>query len=162
MRFCPTGLVGSVDTDRFRFASPVLRATTTNQMAEGSTPYRYITSNSGVRAGLPIIEGTRIGVHDVIGLLQNGDMAENVAPRVSRAEGRRVEPSCVPMSVMIQFLTIGLRNFTVLLLLVANVRTAESEETLANGLVLPREWPPRLADFPTSVEKDPVKSILPI
>ena len=33
---------------------------------------------------------------------------------------------------------------------------ADGGETLYNGIVLPAEWPPRLADFPTSVEKDPV------
>jgi len=33
---------------------------------------------------------------------------------------------------------------------------ADAGETLYNGIVLPRERPPRLADFPTSVEKDPV------
>lgn len=33
---------------------------------------------------------------------------------------------------------------------------AEAGETLYNGIVLPRPWPPRLADFPTSVEKDPI------
>lgn len=36
------------------------------------------------------------------------------------------------------------------------IQAAESVETLYNGIVLPREWPPRLSDFPTSVEKDPV------
>ncbi|MBI4326813.1 MAG: DUF433 domain-containing protein [Chloroflexi bacterium] len=35
--------------------------------------YRYITAIPGVRSGHPIAEGTRIGVHDVIGLLQNGE-----------------------------------------------------------------------------------------
>src|ERR1700752_3631039 len=29
-------------------------------------------------------------------------------------------------------------------------------ETLYNGIELPSEWPPRLADFPTSVDGDPV------
>src|SRR5437867_1076166 len=36
------------------------------------------------------------------------------------------------------------------------IDAAEASETLYNGIVLPRKWPPRLADFPTSVEKDPV------
>src|SRR5262245_49969213 len=31
-----------------------------------------------------------------------------------------------------------------------------SGETLYNGIVLPSSWPPRLSDFPTSVEKNPV------
>jgi uncharacterized protein (DUF433 family) len=34
--------------------------------------YRYITRVPGVRSGHAIIEGTRIGVHNVIGLLQTG------------------------------------------------------------------------------------------
>ncbi len=36
------------------------------------------------------------------------------------------------------------------------VNAAAPGEVLYNGIVLPREWPPRLPDFPTSVEKDPV------
>ena len=39
---------------------------------------------------------------------------------------------------------------------VNGIDAADASETLYNGIVLPREWPPRLADFPTSVEKDPV------
>ena len=35
--------------------------------------YRYITRQPGVRSGHAIIEATRVGVHDVIGLLQNGE-----------------------------------------------------------------------------------------
>ena len=33
---------------------------------------------------------------------------------------------------------------------------ADQSAILYNGIVLPPEWPPRLGDFPTSVEKDPV------
>jgi uncharacterized protein (DUF433 family) len=47
-------------------------------MAEVSTGYRYITRESGVRAGHAIIEGTRIGVHDVIGLLQSGETVDSI------------------------------------------------------------------------------------
>ena len=47
-------------------------------MAEVSTGYRYITRKSDVRAGEAIIEGTRIGVHDVIGLLQNGETVDSI------------------------------------------------------------------------------------
>ena len=46
--------------------------------------------------------------------------------------------------------------FVVFLLLVYGIKAADTGDTLYNGIVLPREWPPRLADFPTSVEKDPV------
>jgi len=57
---------------------------------------------------------------------------------------------------MIRSLTLALRTFTVLLLLVASVRAAKSGETLYNGIVLASPWPPRLSDSPTSVEQDPV------
>ena len=43
--------------------------------------YRYITRVPGVRGGCPIIEGTRIGVHDVIGLLQTGETVDLIADR---------------------------------------------------------------------------------
>jgi hypothetical protein len=64
----------------------------------------------------------------------------------------------LPMSFMrIQkFPALARRAFSLFLLHVASARAAESGETLYNGIVLPREWPPRFADFPTSVEKDPV------
>ena len=38
--------------------------------------YRYLTSLPGVRSGRTIIEGTRIGVHDVVGLFVNGATVE--------------------------------------------------------------------------------------
>ena len=47
-------------------------------VAEG---YRYITRKPGVRGGNAIIEGTRIGVHDVIGLLQNGETVDTITVR---------------------------------------------------------------------------------
>ena len=47
-------------------------------MAEIAQGYRYITRAAGVRGGNAIIEGTRIGVHDVIGLLQNGETVESL------------------------------------------------------------------------------------
>jgi uncharacterized protein (DUF433 family) len=52
--------------------------------------YRYITRQPGVRAGNAIIQGTRVGVHDVIGLLQNGETVDSVVtrcfPNVTRAQ----------------------------------------------------------------------------
>ena len=33
-----------------------------------------------MRIGNPVVEGTRIGVHDVIGLLQNGETVETLTP----------------------------------------------------------------------------------
>ena len=47
-------------------------------MPEVATGYRYITRQPGVRAGDAIVEGTRIGVHDVIGLLQNGETVDSI------------------------------------------------------------------------------------
>jgi uncharacterized protein (DUF433 family) len=43
--------------------------------SEPRTPesYRYIVRSAGIRSGTPIVESTRIAVHDVIGLLQNGE-----------------------------------------------------------------------------------------
>ena len=52
--------------------------------------YVYITRESGVRGGNAIISGTRIGVHDVIGLLQNGETIETVVmqsfPTLTKAQ----------------------------------------------------------------------------
>jgi len=46
-----------------------------------ATAYRYITRQPGVRGGNAGVEGTRIGVHDVIGLLQNGETVDTVISR---------------------------------------------------------------------------------
>ena len=43
-----------------------------------------------------------------------------------------------------------------LFLVVGDSHAADRGETLHNGIVLPSPWPPRLPDFPTSVEKEPV------
>lgn len=43
--------------------------------------YRYLTRQPGVRGGHAIVEGTRIGVHDVVGLLQNGETVESIVAR---------------------------------------------------------------------------------
>lgn len=52
--------------------------------------YRHLTRIPGVRGGQTIIEGTRVGVHDVIGLLQNGETVDTVVtrcfPNVTRAQ----------------------------------------------------------------------------
>ncbi len=40
--------------------------------------YRYLVALPGVCSGRTIIEGTRIGVHDVVGLIVNGATAEDV------------------------------------------------------------------------------------
>lgn len=51
--------------------------------------YRYLTNLPGVRSGRTIIEGTRIGVHDVVALVINGagiDDACRSFPGVTRAQ----------------------------------------------------------------------------
>ena len=58
-------------------------------MIEIASTYRYIISTAGVRGGNARIEGTRIGVHDVVGLLQNGETVDSVTtcfPGVTRAQ----------------------------------------------------------------------------
>ena len=50
----------------------------------------YIVRSAGVRSGNAIVEGTRIAVHDVIGLLQNGETVEtmtaNCFPQLTRSQ----------------------------------------------------------------------------
>jgi uncharacterized protein (DUF433 family) len=52
--------------------------------------YRYLARLPDVRGGNAIIEGTRVGVHDVIGLLQNGETVDSVVmrcfPNITRAQ----------------------------------------------------------------------------
>jgi len=51
--------------------------------------YRYITRSPGVCGGTARIEGTRIAVHDVVGLLQNGETVDSVTralPGLTRAQ----------------------------------------------------------------------------
>ena len=52
--------------------------------------YRYITRIPDVRGGAAHVEGTRIGVHDVVGLLQNGETIDALIakcfPNITRAQ----------------------------------------------------------------------------
>jgi len=53
------------------------------------TAYRYLVNITGVCQGRTIIEGTRIGVHDVVGLMVNGASLEDVSrsfPDLTRAQ----------------------------------------------------------------------------
>ena len=53
------------------------------------TLYRYIVKDPAIRSGAASVEGTRIGVHDVVGLLQNGetiDSLPNCFPQITRAQ----------------------------------------------------------------------------
>jgi len=56
---------------------------TTDQADHGSvlTEYLYIVRQRGLRSGNPIVAGTRIGVHDVIGLLQAGETVDTIVTR---------------------------------------------------------------------------------
>jgi uncharacterized protein (DUF433 family) len=55
-----------------------------------SESYRYIVRSPDVRGGQARVEGTRIAVHDVIGLLQNGESVDTVTasclPTLTRAQ----------------------------------------------------------------------------
>ena len=56
---------------------------------ETATNYRYIVKTEGIRGGNARIEGTRIGVHDVIGLLQSGETIDSISncfPDITRAQ----------------------------------------------------------------------------
>jgi uncharacterized protein (DUF433 family) len=57
--------------------------------SEVSPSYRYIVRTPDVRGGHARVEGTRIGVHDVIGLLQNGETVDSIVgssfPMLTRA-----------------------------------------------------------------------------
>jgi uncharacterized protein (DUF433 family) len=59
------------------------------RVMETATNYRYIVKTEGIRGGNARIEGTRIGVHDVIGLLQSGETIDSVStcfPDITRAQ----------------------------------------------------------------------------
>lgn len=55
-----------------------------------SESYRYIVRAPGVRGGNPTVEGSRISVHDVIGLLQTGETIDTLTakcfPQLTRAQ----------------------------------------------------------------------------
>jgi uncharacterized protein (DUF433 family) len=54
-----------------------------------ATSYRYIVQRAGVRSGHAIVEGTRVGVHDVVALTKTGASVDEVVasfPRLTRAQ----------------------------------------------------------------------------
>jgi uncharacterized protein (DUF433 family) len=59
-------------------------------MGPVSETYRYIVRAAGVRGGNAIVENTRVAVHDVIGLLQNGETIDTVRascfPQLTRSQ----------------------------------------------------------------------------
>jgi uncharacterized protein (DUF433 family) len=67
----------------------ICRADYNTNMSVQSSTYRYIAKDSEVRGGTACIEGTRIGVHDVVGLLQNGETIDSLPtcfPQITRAQ----------------------------------------------------------------------------
>ena len=59
-------------------------------MSSISESYRYIVRSPGVRGGYARVESTRIGVHDVIGLLQTGETVDTLVtkcfPNLTKAQ----------------------------------------------------------------------------
>jgi type III restriction enzyme len=54
-----------------------------------ATSYRYIVQKAGVRSGHAVVEGTRIGVHDVVAMTKTGASVDEVVgsfPRLTRAQ----------------------------------------------------------------------------
>ena len=54
-----------------------------------ATAYRYLVRLPGVCQGKTIVEGTRLGVHDVVGLIVNGASVEDVVrsfPDLTKAQ----------------------------------------------------------------------------
>ena len=54
-----------------------------------SEGYKYLVKIAGVRSGRTIVEGTRISVHDVVGLIVNGATVDDVVrsfPDLTRAQ----------------------------------------------------------------------------
>jgi uncharacterized protein (DUF433 family) len=43
--------------------------------------YPHLERQPGLRGGHPVVRGTRIGVHDVVGLLQTGETVDSVVSR---------------------------------------------------------------------------------
>jgi uncharacterized protein (DUF433 family) len=58
--------------------------------SKASELYRHIVRSQDVRSGHARIEGTRIAVHDVVGLLQTGETVDSITPKcfptLSRAQ----------------------------------------------------------------------------
>jgi uncharacterized protein (DUF433 family) len=58
--------------------------------SKASESYRYIVRSPDVRSGHARVEGTRIAVHDVVGLLQTGETVDSITakcfPTLSRAQ----------------------------------------------------------------------------
>ena len=58
-------------------------------MFMAAAAYRYLVNLPGICAGKTIVEGTRIGVHDVAGIIVNGaniEEAQRCFPDLTRAQ----------------------------------------------------------------------------
>jgi uncharacterized protein (DUF433 family) len=58
-------------------------------MSTSAATYRYLVQTPGIVGGCQRIEGTRIGVHDIIGLLTNGETVDTIVrcfPEVTKAQ----------------------------------------------------------------------------
>jgi uncharacterized protein (DUF433 family) len=58
-------------------------------MAATNETYRYIVRVPGIRGGNAHVENTRVGVHDIVGLLQHGETVETIQicfPEITRAQ----------------------------------------------------------------------------
>jgi uncharacterized protein (DUF433 family) len=58
-------------------------------MAATNETYRYIVRVPGIRGGNAHVENTRIGVHDIVGLLQHGETVDTIStcfPEITRAQ----------------------------------------------------------------------------
>jgi uncharacterized protein (DUF433 family) len=74
--------------DKISFAF-ILGRSYDSGMTTSVETYRYITKTKDLCGGKARLEGTRIGVHDVIGLLQNGETVDSVIrqlPGLTRAQ----------------------------------------------------------------------------
>ncbi len=81
--------VNAIDRNRL-FTRRCCRASAMSGDSGAVTSYRHLSRQPGVRGGHPIVEGTRIGVHDVVGLLQNGETVDSIVtscfPTLTRAQ----------------------------------------------------------------------------
>ena len=61
-------------------------------MKTSTLSYRYIVKTRGVAGGRPRIKGSRIGVHTLVGLLNNGETVDSLC-------GSRIFPELRPAQV---------------------------------------------------------------
>ena len=75
-----------LSNSKIGFARSSYRVTINSMPATG---YRYLVNLPDVRGGNTIVDGTRIGVHNVVGLIVNGSSVDDVVrsfPDLTRAQ----------------------------------------------------------------------------